>query len=117
MSETDGNKPAEAAAYAAGGAVAGGVVSSLVGGMGLAGGFGAISIGAAPVITAGAVTGLALKTVVDSWKSPRPSKQEDVNQAISDCLKANLEEAKRQELIKAQAVRDEFWANRDSQKN
>lgn len=34
---------------------------------------------AAPVIAAGALTGLALKTVLDSCKSPRPSKQEDVN--------------------------------------
>lgn len=116
MSEADGNKPVEAAAYAVGGAVAGGVVSSLVGGMGLAVGGTAISVGAAPVIAAGAVTGLALKTVVDSWNSPRPSKQ-DVNQAISDRLNANLEEAKRQERIKFQAVRIEFWANRDSQKN
>ncbi len=75
MSETDGNKSVEAAAYAAGGAVAGGVVSCLVGGMGLAGGFGAISIGAAPVIAAGAVTGLAVKTVLDSWKAPSPKKR------------------------------------------
>ncbi|MGQ9870421.1 hypothetical protein [Leptodesmis sp.] len=107
MSETDGNKPIEAAAYAAGGAVVGGVASSMIGGMGLAGGFGAIAIGAAPVVAAGAVTGLALKTVLDSWKSPSPGKQ-DVTQAISDRLKANLEEVRHQELIKAQAERDAF---------
>lgn len=75
MSESNENKPMEAAAYAAGGAVVGGVASSMIGGMGLAVGGTAISVGAAPVIVAGAVTGLALKAVLDSWKAPTPEKR------------------------------------------
>ncbi len=47
------------AAFIAVGTVAGASLSSTIGGMGLAGGFGAIGIGAAPVVCAGAVTGAA----------------------------------------------------------
>ncbi len=53
------NNAQEAAGFAAGGAVAGVGVASVVGNMGLAGAFGGIAIGAAPVVAAGAVVGLA----------------------------------------------------------
>ncbi|HYX16931.1 MAG TPA: hypothetical protein VE944_21775 [Nostoc sp.] len=46
------------AAFIAGGTIAGAGVSATVGGMGLAGGFGAVGIGATPVV-AGAVAGAA----------------------------------------------------------
>lgn len=49
----------EAAAFAAGGAVAGAGAGTLLGGMGLAVGGTAIGIGMAPVVAAGAVVGLA----------------------------------------------------------
>lgn len=49
----------QAASCIAGGAVAGAGVSSYLGGMGLAVGGTAISIGAAPVVAAGAIVGLA----------------------------------------------------------
>jgi hypothetical protein len=47
------------AAFITAGTVAGINLSSTIGGMGLAGGFGAVGIGAVPVICAGAVTGAA----------------------------------------------------------
>lgn len=50
---------AESVVFIAGGAAAGAGVSATVGGMGLAGGFGAIGIGMAPVTVAGAVAGAA----------------------------------------------------------
>ncbi|WP_235526508.1 hypothetical protein [Nostoc piscinale] len=43
------------AAFIAGGSLAGAGISATVGGMGLAGGFGAVGIGTTPVIGAGAV--------------------------------------------------------------
>ncbi|MEH2213338.1 hypothetical protein [Nostoc sp.] len=43
------------AAFIAGGTITGAGVSATVGGMGLAGGFGAVGIGATPVVGAGAV--------------------------------------------------------------
>ncbi len=46
-------------AFISTGAIAGASLSSTIGGMGLAGGFGGIGIGAAPVVCAGAVTGAA----------------------------------------------------------
>jgi len=49
----------EASGFAAGGAVAGAGLAAVVGNMGLAGAFGGIAIGAAPVIAAGTVVGLA----------------------------------------------------------
>ncbi|WP_245587499.1 hypothetical protein [Cylindrospermum stagnale] len=48
------------AAFIAGGTLAGAGISSTVGGMGLAGGFGAVGIGATPVTAAGAVAGAAV---------------------------------------------------------
>ncbi|MEH2009933.1 hypothetical protein [Nostoc sp.] len=45
--------------YAVGGAAGGWGLAAVVGNMGLAGAFGGIAIGAAPVIAAGAVVGLA----------------------------------------------------------
>jgi hypothetical protein len=53
------NNGAEAAGYAASGAAAGAGLASVVGNMGLAGAFGGIAVGAAPVIAVGAVVGLA----------------------------------------------------------
>ncbi|MCP6761145.1 MAG: hypothetical protein NHB32_20925 [Fischerella sp. CENA71] len=53
------NNGTEAAVFAAGGAAGGAGLAAIVGNMGLAGGFGGIAIGAAPVIAAGAVVGLA----------------------------------------------------------
>jgi len=50
---------AESVVFIAGGATAGASVSVTVGGMGLAGGFGAVGIGMAPVTVAGAVAGAA----------------------------------------------------------
>jgi hypothetical protein len=50
---------AESVVFIAGGAAAGAGVSATVGGMGLAGGFGAVGIGMAPVTVAGAVAGAA----------------------------------------------------------
>jgi WD40 repeat protein len=50
---------AESVVFIAGGATAGAGVSATVGGMGLAGGFGAIGIGMAPVTAVGAVAGAA----------------------------------------------------------
>ncbi|MEH1871640.1 hypothetical protein [Nostoc sp.] len=47
------------AAFIVGGTIAGAGVSATVGGMGLAGGFGAVGIGATPVVAAGAVAGAA----------------------------------------------------------
>ncbi|MBC6435242.1 hypothetical protein FM036_36305, partial [Nostoc sp. HG1] len=47
------------AAFIVGGSIAGAGVSATVGGMGLAGGFGAVGIGAIPVVAAGAVAGAA----------------------------------------------------------
>jgi hypothetical protein len=41
------------------GVVAGEIAANAVGGMGLAGGFGGVAIGAAPVVAAGAVVGAA----------------------------------------------------------
>ncbi|UKO99287.1 hypothetical protein [Nostoc sp. UHCC 0870] len=49
----------EASGFAVGGAAAGAGVTAMLGNMGLAGAFGGIAIGAAPVIAAGAVVGLA----------------------------------------------------------
>jgi hypothetical protein len=49
----------EASGFAAGGAAAGAGVAAMLGNMGLAGAFGGIAIGAAPVIAAGTVVGLA----------------------------------------------------------
>lgn len=48
-----------AAAFTAGGGAAGAGVASVVGNMGLAGAFGGIAIGAAPVVCVGAVAGMA----------------------------------------------------------
>ena len=50
---------AESVVFMAGGAATGAGVSATVGGMGLAGGFGAVGIGMAPVTMAGAVAGAA----------------------------------------------------------
>lgn len=47
------------AVFIAGGTIAGAGVSATIGGMGLAGGFGAVGIGATPVVAAGAVAGAA----------------------------------------------------------
>ena len=58
----------EAAGFAAGGGALGAGLAAVVGNMGLAGAFGGIAIGAAPVIGAGVVAGLAaygLKKVLD----------------------------------------------------
>lgn len=55
MAETS----AESVVFIAGGALGGAGVSATVGGMGLAGGFGAFGIGMAPVTVAGAVAGAA----------------------------------------------------------
>lgn len=113
----------EAAAYATGGAVAGGVVASTVGGMGLAVGGTAFSIGAVPVVAAGAVVGLAaygLKASLNNSKVKLnfpDSEKQGINQAISDRLEANLEEAKHKKLLEAQAERDAFWAHRDNKKD
>lgn len=52
-------KPAEGTAYIATGAATGAGVSATIGGMGLVGKFGGISIGMAPVAVAGAVAGAA----------------------------------------------------------
>ena len=50
---------AESVVFIAGGAAAGAGVSATIGGMGLAGGFGAVGIGMAPVTVAGVVAGAA----------------------------------------------------------
>lgn len=50
---------AQSVVFMAGGAATGAGVSATVGGMGLAGGFGAFGIGMAPVTVAGAVAGAA----------------------------------------------------------
>jgi hypothetical protein len=58
----------EVAGFAAGGAAAGMGVAAFVGNMGLAGAFGAVAVGAAPVVAAGAVLGVAafgLKKVIE----------------------------------------------------
>ncbi|MCT0253330.1 hypothetical protein [Synechocystis sp. CS-94] len=58
----------EAAGFAVGGGALGAGLAAFVGNMGLAGGFGAIAVGAAPVIGAGVVTGLAaygVKKILD----------------------------------------------------
>jgi hypothetical protein len=57
MSRKDDFK--EAAGFAAGGGTAGATIAVLVGNMGLAGAFGGIAIGAAPVVGAGVVFGMA----------------------------------------------------------
>lgn len=49
----------EGSQFLTGGAILGGGVSQAVGGMGLAGGFGAVSLGAVPVVGAGAIAGAA----------------------------------------------------------
>jgi len=59
VTEDNFDKAKEAAAYAGAGMAAGVVVAEIVGGMGLAVGGTAVAIGAAPVIAAGAVVGLA----------------------------------------------------------
>ncbi|HIK08331.1 MAG TPA: hypothetical protein IGS40_27250 [Trichormus sp. M33_DOE_039] len=48
------------AAFIAGGSLAGTGVSATVGGMGLAGGFGAVGVGSTPVVVAGVVAGAAI---------------------------------------------------------
>jgi hypothetical protein len=61
LTMSNNNNPAEAAAFAVGGALTGGGVAATVGGIGLlapAAGI-AVGIGAAPVVAAGAVVGLA----------------------------------------------------------
>ena len=50
----------EAVAFTTGGSFAGAGVATFVGNMGLAGAFGGVAIGAAPVVFAGAVTGMAV---------------------------------------------------------
>jgi hypothetical protein len=50
----------EAAGFAAGGGAVGAGIAALVGNMGLAGAFGGIAIGAAPVIASGAMLGMAV---------------------------------------------------------
>ena len=57
--EDDFDKAKKATAYAGAGLAAGAVVTEVFGGTGLAVGGTAIAIGAAPVIAAGAVVGLA----------------------------------------------------------
>ena len=49
----------EVAGFAASGSAMGAGVAAIVGNMGLAGGFGAVAVGAAPVVSAGAVIGIA----------------------------------------------------------
>lgn len=66
--QKQGEKIKEAAGFAAGGGALGAGVAALVGNMGLAGAFGGIAIGAAPVVGAGMVAGLAaygIKKVLD----------------------------------------------------
>ena len=52
-------KATEAVGFATGGGAAGAGVAAVVGNMGLAGAFGGIAIGAAPVIAAGSIVGMA----------------------------------------------------------
>lgn len=52
-------KIAEAAVFAAGGGVFGAGVASMLGNMGLAGAFGGVAIGAAPVVATGTIVGMA----------------------------------------------------------
>jgi hypothetical protein len=62
------DKLKEAAGFAAGGGALGAGLAGIVGNMGLAGAFGGIAIGAAPVIGAGVIAGLAaygIKKVID----------------------------------------------------
>lgn len=111
--QNENNKPIEAAAFTAGGAVAGGVVASTVGGMGLAVGGTAFSIGAAPVVAAGAVVGLAaygLKQAFDTPKEtpdPTKAKQKGIHQVIADRVKANLDESKRRKWIEDRIAQNE----------
>ncbi len=53
------NNAQEAGIYAAGGAAGGAGLSTMLGGMGLAVGGTAVSIGMAPIVGAGAIVGLA----------------------------------------------------------
>ena len=59
MAKKNQNKEVEAAAFAAGGAVAGAATSATIGGMGLAFAGTAIGIGMLPVTIAGAALGMA----------------------------------------------------------
>jgi hypothetical protein len=58
----------EAAGFASGGGALGAVIASFVGNMGLAGAFGGIAIGAAPVICVGTVVGVAAYGVKKSFE-------------------------------------------------
>lgn len=49
----------EAAGFAASGGVLGAGIASVIGNMGLVGGFGGVAIGATPVVSAGVVVGVA----------------------------------------------------------
>ena len=49
----------EAAGFAVGGGATGAGIAAMVGNMGLAGGFGAVAIGATPIVGAGVVVGMA----------------------------------------------------------
>ncbi len=62
------NSSTEAAGYAGTGAILGAGVSAIVGNMGLAGAFGGIAVGAAPVIAAGSIIGLAAFGIKKAFK-------------------------------------------------
>lgn len=64
-------EPVEGAGFIATGAATGAGVSATVGGMGLVGGFGGISIAMAPVVAAGAIAGAAAygsKTAIEGTR-------------------------------------------------
>ncbi|MEH2434062.1 MAG: hypothetical protein V7K25_07380 [Nostoc sp.] len=69
------------AAFIAGGTIAGAGVSATVGGMGLAGGFGAVGIGATPVVAAGAVAGAAAYRAINAIAK---ASMQAINQAYKE---------------------------------
>lgn len=58
--------------------------------------------------------GAVVISLVQPVHTVRSIKYLEIEQAIGAKLKANLEEAKRSKLLKAQAARDAFWARRDA---
>jgi hypothetical protein len=67
--QNDWERATQAAGFTSVGGLAGAGVAATVGNMGLAGAFGGIAIGAAPVIAAGAVVGLAAYGLIRAFDS------------------------------------------------
>ncbi|MCG5059113.1 MAG: hypothetical protein KA714_14295 [Limnoraphis sp. WC205] len=101
-----------------GGAIAGVGVANIVGGMGLAVGGTAVSIGVVPVATAGAILGLAgygFQQMIEHYSTVKNSPAKQWEYAISRKLNEDLGAAKKAKLEADQAKRDEFWKQRDAE--